>query len=168
MKTLWMRYVSFDKLKDILHIVHNNDGVFSPTQLESKIREAGIFRNKYGKAKVGHSTLYHYRKVLEGLSFVKLEFGKYFILDDEYTREFLRITSPHIPLNDNAKELLRIKIINIKDCRKNFFDLFMLVNEYSLYDFRTNGLTVKVQNLKDHPIISKGHHNFLDKPPKCS
>ena len=159
MKTLWMRYVSFDKFKDVLHIVHNNDGVLTPTQLESKIREANIFKNAYGKQKVGHSTLYHYRKMLERLSFVKLEFGKYTTLDDEYTRGFLSVTSLYDPLNDNAKELLRIKIINNEDCRKVFFDLFMRTSDYLLYDFRMNGLTVNVKNLKDYPIKSKNYNS---------
>jgi hypothetical protein len=150
----------------VLHIVHNNDGVFSPTQLERKIREVGIFEDKFGKPKVGHSTLYHYRKVLEGLSFVKLEYGKYFISSDENTCNFLKSTSLQTPLNDKAKELLRIKIMNNKECKEKFFDLFMKKNDYYLNDFRTNGSTVGVRNLKQHPIISRKYNNPSDKPQK--
>ena len=33
-KTLWMRYVNFEKIKDILHLVNENNGKLRASELE--------------------------------------------------------------------------------------------------------------------------------------
>lgn len=158
-----MRYVSFDKMNDILHIIYNTNGSLSPSQLDQKVRESAIFRDDYGRPKVGHSTLYHYRKVLEGLSLVNLERGRYFTSNDEGTSEFLKVTASEGYPSERAKEILRIKILSNRECRENFFDLFMRVKDYSLDDLRMKGSFAKVQILQNQPIISKKVTTTSDK-----
>ncbi len=155
--TLWMRYVNFEKLKRIIHIVDQNDGKLTVGALERKIRDSRIFLNRDGQPQVGHSTLYHYRKVLENFHLIILKNdAKYYVSSDAITKTFLSITrSSSGPLSEAAKECLRIKLVENDDCRENFFDVFMSKPNYDLQDLRSLGNPAKVEFLKNQKIQAK-------------
>lgn len=153
---LWMRFVDFEKIRQILHIVERNNGKLNVAGLERVVREKKLFRDKNGTPKVGHSTLYHYRKIMENLSLISLEYNKnYWISDDNLTSDFLRLTNNSSPMDEDAKECLRKKILENDDCKRNFFDLFISKSSYDLSEFRSEGVPVRVKIVDYERIIAK-------------
>ena len=157
--SLWMRYVDFKKLKDLLHIVHQNDGVLRPMQLENLGIKMGVLTKEDGTP-LKHSARYHYRKVMEGLRLVKKN-KKYHISDDERIIRFLKLTEFKKDMSEEAKEILREIIVDNLDCRKYFFNVFMEEDNYTLKDLRkkgnyaiveTEGLRIIRENIEKHTM----------------
>lgn len=133
-----MRYIDFDKLKDILHLVSNNNGKLRAGTLEKKAIEIGILLRTNGN-EMTHTPRYHYRKVLEHLGLVQNIHGYYYINEDPKILRFLEITAPNEIIAKDAKNILKEIIINNNDCRKYFFDIFSNNFEYTLEDLEKHG-----------------------------
>uniref|UniRef100_A0A7V3N447 Uncharacterized protein n=1 Tax=candidate division CPR3 bacterium TaxID=2268181 RepID=A0A7V3N447_UNCC3 len=144
-KTLWMRYVDFERVKDILHLIYQSDGKLRAGVLEQLSVEKGILVKKENGSPFSHSALYHYRKVMEGLCLVEARQKFYFVSKEERVKELIRLTNFKQEMSSEAKEVLRELIINNSDCRKFFFDVFMEEDNYTLEDFRKEGKHVIVE-----------------------
>lgn len=155
MTTLWMRYVKFERVKNILHIVSEQDNLLTVSALEREIRQREIFADE-GKSTVGHSTLYHYRKVMENLGLLRLSDRRYHVSDQTMVRAFLSSTAIDTSLSENeqAKELLRKIIVTNADCQDNYFDMFMDHSGYSFEQFKEFGKPVGVRILTDKKVIN--------------
>jgi len=143
-KTLWMRYVNFEKIKDLLHIVYKNNASLTAGELEKKGKEEEILLREDGK-EMSHSPCYHYRKVMEGLGLVEVKEKCYRVSEKDKVRRLLQLTEIKKPMPEDAKEVLREIIVENEDCRKNFFDIFMKKNKYNLYELRTYGTYAMVK-----------------------
>ncbi|KPJ58778.1 MAG: hypothetical protein AMJ42_02640 [Deltaproteobacteria bacterium DG_8] len=144
-ETLWMRYVDFEKIKDMLHLVYENNGKLRAGTLEQLGIEEGILVKKENGIPLTHSPRYHYRKVMEGLDLVEVREKIYHILEDERVLEFIELTSFKKDMSPEAKGILREIIVGNNDCRKYFFDVFMEKDTYTLEDLRKEGEYIIVE-----------------------
>lgn len=153
-KTLWMRYVDFGLIKNILHLVNENNGRLRAKDLEELGIIKGFFIKKENSQPFTHSTLYHYRKVMENLNLLKVEQRLYFISDEEKVTRLLQITSYEKDLSENAKELFRNLVIDNNDCKAYFFNLMVNKAEYDLEELRQNGnyFSVETKSMRENPI----------------
>ena len=155
-KTLWMRYVNFDKIKDMLHLVYENDGKLRAGTLEQLgIEERILIKEENGKP-LTHSPRYHYRKVMEGLGLVEARQKFYYVSKDKRTRKFIELTSLKKLLSPEAKEILREIIVENNDCRNHYFNIFMEKDTYTLEDLRKKGeyIVVETKSMRE-PSIKK-------------
>jgi len=156
-KTLWMRYVDFEKIKDMLHLVYENNGKLRAGTLEQLAMERGILVKKENGTPLTHSPRYHYRKVMEGLGLVEVREKFYCIPEDNRVLEFIELTSFKEDMSPDAKEILREIIVGNNDCRKHFFDVFMEDDTYTLEDLRKEGeyIVVETKSMREPPAGKK-------------
>jgi len=156
-KTLWMRYVDFNNIKDMLHLVSENNGKLRAGVLERLGIQEGILAKKENGKPLAHSPRYHYRKVMEGLGLVVVRQRFYYVSKDKRVIEFIELTDFKKPLPSEAKEMLREIIIENNDCRKQFFDIFMEKDTYALEDLRKEGkyITVTTKSMRGLPMEKK-------------
>lgn len=153
-KTLWMRYVDFNNIKDLLHLVNENNGKFRAGTLEQLAIEKNILVKKENGKPLTHSPRYHYRKVMEGLGLVEVRQKLYYILQVERVLKFIELTDFKKPLPSEAKEILGEIIVGNNDCRKYFFNVFIEKDMYSLEDLRKEGkhIIVETKSMREPPI----------------
>jgi len=155
--TLWMRYVDFNNVKDILHLVYENNGKLRAGTLEQLAIEKGILVKKEDGKPLTHSPRYHYRKVMEGLGLVEVKEKFYYLSQDERVLKFTELTSFKKSLSQEAKEILREIIVENNDCKKYFFDVFMIEDTYTLEDLRKEGeyIIVETKSMREPPTEKK-------------
>lgn len=143
-KTLWIRDIDFNKLKDLLHIIKSNNGELRAVELENIAINRRVLIKQDGKP-LARSPRYFYRKVLENLQLAEVKDRKYFLADNPRSLALINLSEPDVPLSEEAKEVLREIIIHNPDCKKFFFDLFIERQEYSIKDLRSKGKRVIVE-----------------------
>jgi len=153
-KTLWMRYVDFNNIKDMLHLVYENNGKFRAGTLEQLAIEKKILLKKENGKPLTHSPRYHYRKVMEGLGLVEVRQKFYYISQDEKVLKFIELTDFKKVLPSEAKEILGEIIVGNNDCRKYFFNVFIERDMYTLEDLRKEGkyIIVETKSMREPPI----------------
>jgi len=144
-KTLWMRYVDLEKMKDMLHLVYENNGRLRAGTLERLGMEKGVLVKKENGTPLTHTPRYHYRKVMEGLGLVELRQKFYYISEKKQVQDFIDLTSFKKSMSPRAREILREIIVGNSDCRKYFFDVFMGEDTYMLRDLRKKGQYIIVE-----------------------
>ncbi len=155
-ETLWMRYVDLNNIKDMLHLVYENNGNLTAGTLEQLAMERGILVKKGNGKPLAPSPRYHYRKVMEGLGLVVKQ-KYYYIQEDERVLKFIELTDFRRPLSSEAKEILREIIIENNDCRKYFFDIFVEKDTYTLKDLRKERkyIVIETKGMRESPIEEK-------------
>ena len=165
-KTLWMRYVSFDKVKDILHLISKNNGRLRAAELEQLAEKEGILIKDNGKP-FSHSPRYHYRKVMENLGLLTLQNEVYYLSKNTKAKRLLQKTDFRKPLSPEAEEVIREIMVENNDCRIYFFDIFMDSPHYNLQSLRKKGKAILVETKGKVGIILKNLHTgqtiFLNK-----
>jgi len=153
-KTLWMRYVDFGSIKDMLHLVYENNSKLRAGTLEQLAIEKGVLVKKENGKPLTHTPRYHYRKVMEGLGLVEVRQRFYHISQEKRVLRFIELTDFKKPMSSEAKEILREIIVENNDCRKYFFDIFMEKDNYTLEDIRKEGgyITVETESMRQSPI----------------
>ena len=140
-----MRYVRFEKIRDLLYIIESKNDELRPADLERIGIEESVFLNDEGEP-FGHSTQYHYRKVIENLGLAELVNGKYRINRNPDVMRILDLSKKNEPsLNEIEKESFRNLIINNVDCRKHYFNYFIEDEDYDLKIWSSNAISVKVE-----------------------
>lgn len=152
-ETLWMRYVDFNNIKDMLHLVHENDGEIRAGTLEQLAIKRGILVRKGSGRPLAHSPRYHYRKVIEGLGLAEVRQRFYCIPEDSRVREFIELTEFKRPLSPEAREILREIIVENRSCRRYFFDIFMRKGIYTLGELRKEGgyIIAETKGMREAP-----------------
>lgn len=153
-KTLWMRYVDFNNVKDILHIVYQNDGKLRAGDLEQLAIKKGILLKKGTNKPLTHTPRYHYRKVMEGLGLVELKHKFYYVSSDSNVLKFINLTSFKEPMPFKAKEILRKIVVENMDCQKYFFDIFMKKRFYTFEELRESGSYVVAETESMRKVYS--------------
>jgi len=141
--TLWMRYVEFERIKDLLLLVYENNGKLRPLELERLGVEKKILVKEDGKP-FKHTARYHYRKVMEGLGLVVKD-KVYYISQNKRVVKFIKLTEFKKDMSQEAKEILREIIVDNADCKKYFFDVFMKESGYTLKSLRERGSYVVIE-----------------------
>jgi len=169
-KTLWMRYVDFNNIKDMLHLVYENNGKFRAGTLEQLAIGKKILLKKENGKPLTHSPRYHYRKVMEGLGLVEVRQKFYYISQDERVLKFIELTDFKKPLPSEAKEILGEIIVGNNDCGKYFFDVFIEKDTYALEDLRKEGkyIIVETKSMREPPMkkengVEKKNENIRKK-----
>jgi len=156
-KTLWMRYVNFEKIKDIIHLVNKNNGKLRAGELERLAIEQQIFVKEDGKP-FSHSARYHYRKVMENLDLLTLQGRAYFVSQNTMAQALLKKTEFKKLMSPEAQEIIRKIIIENKDCRRYFFDIFMGNSSYGIEDLRKRGKWIIVETKGKEGIVLNNPH----------
>ena len=156
-KTLWMRYVNFEKIKDILHLVNKNNGKLRAGELERLAIEQQIFVKEDGKP-FSHSARYHYRKVMENLDLLTLQGRAYFVSQNTMAQVLLKKTEFKKLMSPEVQEIIRKIIIENKDCRRYFFDIFMGNSSYGIEDLRKRGKWIIVETKGKEGIVLNNPH----------
>ena len=156
-KTLWMRYVNFEKIKDILHLVNKNNGKLRAGELERLAIEQQIFVKEDGKP-FSHSARYHYRKVMENLDLLTLQGRAYFVSQNTMAQSLLKKTEFKKLMSPEVQEIIRKIIIENKDCRRYFFDIFMGNSSYGIEDLRKRGKWIIVETKGKEGIVLNNPH----------
>lgn len=133
-----MRYVNFNKIKDLLIIINQRNGELRAKDLEEIGVKEKIFINENGTP-MSHSPRYHYRKVMENLGLISIHGGKYFISENFEIMDFLKYSIYKKLLTKTEMEFFSRVIVENEDCQRYFFDVFMDKAEYSLDDLREIG-----------------------------
>jgi hypothetical protein len=144
-RALWMRYVDFEEIKNMLHIINQNNGKLRAGQLEQLCLKMGVLLNKNDEGPLSRSTRYRYRKALENLGLVQNKKGIYYVSWDERVFHFLCSTRFKEIMNESAKEILKEIILQNKDCKEYFFDIFLNKKFYSLDEFRSWGSHIFIE-----------------------
>jgi len=152
--TLWMRYVNFENVIKILQIVKLHDGRLSASNLEQLIRKERMFPHGLAQKEGGHSTLYHYRKVMEHLNLIILKNKVYSVGESNETKKLLEITSTESHLSEEVKEILRRVILSNLDCKEYYFDLFVNCDTYDIDALKKSGLICEASTLSDDKVIN--------------
>lgn len=144
-KTLWMRFVDFENVKKLLHLIHENNGKLRAVELERLGIKKGIFIKKESTEPMSHTPRYHYRKVMENLDLVEIRDMHYYVSERERVQKFLRATDFGSSMSQEAKEILRDIIVENEDCKRHFFDIFVDRSYSTLDDLRRRGTYVVVK-----------------------
>lgn len=124
-KALWMRWVSFQKLRDLFLTVAEKNCAISAKQLYTEAVRAGILLSERGRP-LSPTTAYHYRTVLQRLGLIMGPRGAYCTsLVSQHARALLDIGDKGYPLTYEGKRALAEAVIANGDCRHWFFDLFL-------------------------------------------
>lgn len=162
-KTLWMRFVDFENVKKMLHVVYENDGKLRAGELEQLGIKRGVLIKKDSKEPMTHTPRYHYRKVMENLGLVEVRQKRYYVSKDKRVLKFLKLTEFGEPMSEEAKEIMREIIVENDDCKNYFFDLFMEMSSYTLEDLRRGGDHIHVETksmrdfLKEKWMVKEGN-----------
>lgn len=152
-KTLWMRYVDFEKVKDLLHLIHENNGKLRAGELEQLGIEEGVLVKGNGQP-LGRYRGYNYRKVMENLGLAEAKKRLYYTSVGKKASEFLELTDFKKLMPAEAKEILRAIIVENDDCKEHFFNAFMETSFYTLEDLRREGKSIYAET-KGMQISSK-------------
>lgn len=128
--SLWMRYVNFPRLVDLLGVVAQNNGLLGAAALERLATERQVLVSNAGTA-LSHSTGYHYRKVLEHLGLVTLSNGKYFV-SEPLGCSLLPPSDEPSQLTESQQGVLSEIIANDADCQEFFFDYLTSAGSHGL------------------------------------
>ncbi len=142
---MWMRHVDFENIKDMLHLVNQNNGLLKPRDFDSLGIAKKVLISKFKNKPMARSTRYNYRKVMENLGLIKIYNDKYVISGEFKIRRLLEITEFGKPISEQGREIIREIIVSNDDCRRNFFDIFMERTNYDLADLRTNGMPIFIE-----------------------
>lgn len=149
--TLWMRFVDFENIKKMLHLVCENNGQLRAGELERLGIEKGVLVKKGSVKPMTHTPRYHYRKVMENLGLVEVRQKRYYVSEDSKVQDFLEMTDFELPMSYEAKEIIRSIVVENRDCKNFFFDIFVEKDSYTLEDLRKQGdpVFVETKSMRD-------------------
>jgi len=151
-KALWMRYVDFRRVRDLLLLIAENNGKLRAGTLEKIGVKKGILVKNDGTP-FTHSPRYHYRKVIEYLGMATNTRGFYFISENGKIKKLLSLIQFKEPLAEIEKEIIADIVINNPDCKKYFFDCFIKKQKYALTTFRDEANSIKVETKGKEGVI---------------
>lgn len=151
-KTLWMRYVDFRKVRDLLLLIAKNNGKLRAGTLEGVGIKEGILVKDNG-IPFTHSPRYHYRKVIEHLGMATNTRGFYFTSENEKVKRLIGLVQFKEPLTEVEKEIIADIVINNPDCKKHFFDCFIKKRKYDLIIFRNEASSINVETKGKEGVI---------------
>ena len=122
---LWMRWVNFQALREILLLVRAHPGTLRPADLMRLATEEKVLVGRDGQA-LGLSSHYHHRRTLERLGLMMKRDGRYLLNEQLPETETLtaRVTFGRT-LDDQEKEAFSNVVLRNDDCRSVFFEQFL-------------------------------------------
>ena len=124
MINLWMRWVNFRALRDILVLVKANPNHLRATDLVRLTSEKMIMTGRNGQP-LGASSHYHHRRTLERLDLLIKQQGRYALNDQlPEAKTLTKRSSFGIALDDQEKEAFANVVLRNEDCRNAFFRHF--------------------------------------------
>ncbi|WP_456413156.1 hypothetical protein [Thiolapillus sp.] len=153
---LWMRgSVSFVALRELLvYIAQHPEGV-RPKEMETWAREKAQLRTRSGKV-ISKTTVYHYRNTLRHLGILAVVNGRYQVAREKpFVQDLLGAFQPGAPaLTLREKESFAQFVVQNRDCRHYFFDLFM---PSATTDYKLNTFLVEAQPVVWRRLESGGN-----------
>jgi len=144
-RTLWMRYVDFNKIKDLLIIVNQNNGKLRPNELEKIGEEKGVLLVERNKKAMNKSSKYHYRKVMEKLELVSLKDKTYHISEERLVQSIVNDSNLGEKYSPYAEECFSEIVIRNRDCRHFYFDYFIDDPDYDLKAWREKSKPIRIE-----------------------
>lgn len=149
---LWMRSVSFSGLHRILHLIAAQTQGITAAELNIKIKEQKLYETRH-KGTPALTTLYHCRNTLLKLNAITRK-GRRLVANREssHVEKLLSQSSTSGELNQISREAFAELVLQNRDCKRWFFDLFMLDNgAYSAHEFRSTGAPVLWRRSQNGP-----------------
>lgn len=134
---LWMRWVNFRALREILLLVRENPGRLRATDLVRLTNQERILVGRNGQP-LGPTSHYHHRRTLERLGLLVKLNGRY-ELDEQLSETHALTTNVNLgsELTDSEKEAFSNVVLRNEDCRKAFIETFLMPNTpiHTVQDF---------------------------------
>ena len=143
---LWMRWVSFQALREILLLVKACPAKLRAADLARIATEDRVLLSQDGKA-LGASSHYHHRRTLERLGFLVKRHGRYLL--NEEMPEARGLTERETfgrSLNEAEKVAFANVILRNQDCHHAFFTSFLQPDQpvRDVYDFVARGRPIEM------------------------
>ena len=122
---LWMRWVNFRALREILLLTKANPAKLRAKDLVRLTTEERILVGRNGQA-LGPTSHYHHRRTLERLDLLVKQEGRYML--NEQTPETSILTAQTTfgkELDDQEKEAFSNVVLRNEDCHEMFFQNFL-------------------------------------------
>ena len=153
MMNLWMRWVNFRALRDILLLVKANPGQLRATDLMRLASERKVLVGRNGQL-LGPSTHYHHRRTLERFGLLVKNNHRYEL--NEYLKEARILTTKQSlgrPLVDHEKEAFSNVVLREHDCREVFFQHFLKsdAETIDIGDFIERASPVEMKTVQGDP-----------------
>ena len=122
---LWMRWVDFRALRDLLLLVRSHMGGLSATELERLSTSEGVLLRRDGRP-YAKSMHYHHRRTLERLGLL-VKHDRLYTLNSGVAELRTLISKGSIgePLQAHEKEAFAIAMLRNEDCQEVFFSTFL-------------------------------------------
>ena len=148
--SLWMRWVDFRKLRDLLTLISESPGALRSTDLDELGVERGILVSQQDRP-LGPSSRYHHRRTLERLQLISKDRNRYVVNSDVV--EATRLVERHdvgSPLSVLEKMCFANLVLRQEDCQCSFFRLFTGGTRVStLAEFVETSRPVVLQMVRD-------------------
>jgi len=155
-KSLWMRDIDFSKMRGVLRLISEHDGQLQAKDLESLGIKTGIFVRRSSRP-FSHTTMYHYRKVMEHLNLVRVEKQRYFLEGSSELAKLVWREEYRQELSPEQKEFFADVILRNADCQRHFFSIFSLKQDTfkSIHQFRTEASHIVAQTAEKGAVVLK-------------
>ena len=155
---LWMRWVNFQVLREILLLVKSNPAKLRAADLVRLTTEERILVGRNGQP-LGPTSHYHHRRTLERLGLLVKRAGRYTL--NEQLPEVGALTEQSSfgkELDDREKKAFSNVVLRNEDCRDVFFERFLqpMTSVQNVMDFtaRAQPIELSVVQKQDSP-----HHH---------
>ncbi len=162
---LWMRWVDFRKLRDLLFLVAEHDGRLRPKDLDRQGIAHGILVTKKGQPS-GASNRYHHRRMLERLGLVFKCEGRYTVNRDvPESNILLQSDAGNQGLEPKKKAAFAELLLRNSDCFHVFFRHFLKDSTpRSLSQFLQGAQPIRL-SLHRRP---ENHEAYIEIEPSCN
>jgi hypothetical protein len=153
---LWMRWVDFSKLRDLLVLVAQNNGQLRAKDLHEIGTREGILITARGRP-FSVTTTYHYRRTLERLDLVNVVHARYSVNDrNRLAVDLLDKAHSAHPLTQEERSVFGSIVLRNADCYEAFFQAFVpeMVQPTTASDFVLQGGTVALEANTSSPKSS--------------
>lgn len=153
---LWMRWVDFRKLRDLLLLVAEHPRSLRPSDLDRLGLERQVLVTTHGKP-LGPTSRYHHRRTLERLGLIYKTDGKY--TPNGLLPELGILTRESLvgnPLSADEQSAFANLVVRDRDCYAGFFAVFAGQKEppSSVEDFIEKARPVHIHIVVDHgPVV---------------
>jgi hypothetical protein len=123
MADYWMRWVDFATLRDLLALIIESPGKFTPSGLDRAATDSGSFLLGSGKPR-GPTSRYHHRRALEKLDMVVKRDGRYAPNLEQRDHDRFMVDRCKGRLTFDQRHLFGDRVIQNEDCYRILWNVF--------------------------------------------
>ena len=145
MADYWMRWVDFATLRDLLALIIESPGKFTPSGLDRAATDSGSFLLASGKPR-GPTSRYHHRRTLEKLDMVVKRDGRYAANLEQRDHDCFMVDRLKGSLTIDQRRLFGDRVIQNEDCYRILWNAFTpSLRPQSIQEFTKMGLPIALR-----------------------